>query len=85
MSCGVHAARLDLSGAQIGEKHEEISLGHRKTEVGSEKLMSIHRKADDDDHLQLDILSLSRNICVCVFLSLYLTLELVLVVKREFI
>ncbi|CAA2986021.1 Hypothetical predicted protein [Olea europaea subsp. europaea] len=36
---------------QLGVKYEANSLGHRKNDVGSEKLTSSHRKADADDPL----------------------------------
>ncbi|KAI8024235.1 hypothetical protein LOK49_LG03G03485 [Camellia lanceoleosa] len=50
--------------AQLGVKYEDRSVGHRKIELGGEKLSSRHRKVADDHHLHRAInisLSLSNN------------------------
>ncbi|KAL2513960.1 Uncharacterized protein Fot_27931 [Forsythia ovata] len=47
---------------QIGVKYEAKSLGNRKNDVGSEKLMSSHLKADVVDHPDI-----SEILRVCVF------------------
>ncbi|CAI9764572.1 unnamed protein product [Fraxinus pennsylvanica] len=47
---------------QLSVKYEVNNLGHRKKDVGREKLTSSHRKADVDDHL-----GISDSLCACVF------------------
>ncbi|CAK9158469.1 unnamed protein product, partial [Ilex paraguariensis] len=56
---GVNPDRLrfdhvEARGDQLGVMYEAKNLGHRNNDVGSEKLTSIHRKADEDDHLHPD-------------------------------